>query len=184
MEKPLISVLVPAYNVEQYIYQCIDSILGQTYSNLEIIIVNDGSTDKTGNILDVYAKKDDRIKVVHKKNEGLVMARRDALDLMQGEYVGFVDSDDWIEPNMYEELYEAMVDTDADIVTSGRIVEEYNHSLTLPELIGAGTYFPQQDINFCRNLIWDKNNHLWGIAPNFWNKLFKNSRRFWNNKMV
>ena len=132
MEKTLISVLVPAYNVEQYIYQCIDSILGQTYSNLEIIIVNDGSTDKTGNILDVYAKKDDRIKVVHKKNEGLVMARRDALDLMQGEYVGFVDSDDWIEPNMYEELYEAMVDTDADIVTSGRIVEEYNHSLILP----------------------------------------------------
>ncbi|MBQ6463037.1 MAG: glycosyltransferase [Pseudobutyrivibrio sp.] len=60
------------------------------------------------------------------------MARRDALDLMQGEYVGFVDSDDWIEPNMYEELYEAMVDTDADIVTSGRIVEEYNHSLILP----------------------------------------------------
>ena len=70
MEKPLISVLVPAYNVEQYIYQCIDSILGQTYSNLEIIIVNDGSTDKTGNILDVYAKKDDRIKVVQKKMRG------------------------------------------------------------------------------------------------------------------
>ena len=70
MEKTLISVLVPAYNVEQYIYQCIDSILGQTYSNLEIIIVNDGSTDKTGNILDVYAKKDDRIKVVQKKMRG------------------------------------------------------------------------------------------------------------------
>lgn len=173
MKKPIISVLVPAYNVDLYIEKCISSIINQSFDNLEIIVVDDGSTDQTGNILDEFAKKDDRIKVVHKPNEGLVMARRDALALAEGNLVGFVDGDDWIEPNMYEKLFDAMQQTGADIVTSGRIIEEEDRSFALYDLIGPGSYTPLQDSEFCHNLIWDSHNHLWGITPNFWNKLFK-----------
>lgn len=173
MSNPIISVLVPAYNVEKYVAACIESIINQTYRNLEIIVVDDGSTDSTGNIIDHYASCDSRIRVVHKANEGLVMARRDALDMATGSLVGFVDSDDWIDPQMYEKLYAAMIATGADIVTSGRIIEEKDRSFPLFDLINAGIYHPLEDKQFCHDLILDSQNHLWGITPNFWNKLFK-----------
>lgn len=173
MSNPIISVLVPAYNVEKYMAACIESIIKQTYRELEIIIVDDGSTDSTGKIIDQYAALDSRIKVVHKANEGLVMARRDALDVATGELVGFIDSDDWIDAQMYERLYHAMTEAGADIVTSGRIIEESDRSFPLFDLIGEGIYHPLKDERFCHNLIWDEQNHLWGITPNFWNKLFR-----------
>lgn len=100
----LVSVVVPIYKVEKYINKCIDSIINQTYKNLEIILVDDGSPDRCPQICDEYAKKDNRIKVIHKKNSGLGAARNTGIDAAKGEYIGFVDSDDWIMPNMYEEM--------------------------------------------------------------------------------
>lgn len=100
----LISVIVPVYKVEQYLEKCVNSIIAQTYSNLEIILVDDGSPDKCGYICDSFLKKDSRIKVIHKSNGGLSSARNAGIDIASGEYIGFVDSDDYIEPFMYEKL--------------------------------------------------------------------------------
>ena len=92
----LISVIVPAYNVGQYIGKCLDSILGQTYPNLEIILIDDGSTDSTGEICEAYRERDSRIIVVHQQNQGALAARNAGIEQAQGKYIGFVDGDDWI----------------------------------------------------------------------------------------
>ena len=96
-----ISVIVPVYNVEQYLERCVDSIINQTYKNLEIILVNDGSTDNSGQLCDELAKKDDRIRVIHKKNGGLSDARNVGIDEAEAELIGFIDSDDYIDEDMY-----------------------------------------------------------------------------------
>lgn len=114
-----ISVIVPIYKVERYLKQCVDSIIAQTYYNLEIILVDDGSPDNCGAICDEYVEKDPRIKVIHKENGGLSDARNAGLDIMTGEYVGFVDSDDWIEPDMYEKLLENMIRFNSDMSFGG-----------------------------------------------------------------
>ena len=115
MSAPLISVIVPVYKVEKYLEKCIESIVNQSYSNLEIILVDDGSPDLCGKICDIYAEKDSRIKVIHKKNGGVSTARNAALDIMQGDYVGFVDSDDYIDLKMYEYLINYIIEYEADI---------------------------------------------------------------------
>lgn len=111
----LISVIVPIYNVEKYLHRCVDSILKQTYGDLEIILVDDGSTDNCGKICDEYAKKDRRIKVIHKENGGQSSARNVGLDYATGEYVSFIDSDDFIHPQMLEMLYKAVTDFDVEM---------------------------------------------------------------------
>ena len=111
----LVSIIVPIYNVEQYLRECIDSIIKQTYKNLEIILVDDGSPDNCGQICDEYAKKDDRIKVIHKENGGLSSARNAGLDIATGEYISFIDSDDYVSNNFIEELYSLCIKCDADI---------------------------------------------------------------------
>lgn len=118
MNSPLVSVIVPVYNVAPYLEQCLDSIVNQTYRNLEIILVDDGSTDESGAICDRYADQDSRIRVVHKENGGQSSARNVALDMMTGEWVLFVDSDDWIELNTLELLFEQK-DECADLVEFG-----------------------------------------------------------------
>ena len=110
--KDLISVIVPIYGVEEYLNKCIDSIINQTYKNLEIILVDDGSPDKCPDICDAFEKKDERIKVIHKKNGGLSDARNAGLDIAHGDYLVFVDSDDWVETNFIEKLYEEIEDND------------------------------------------------------------------------
>lgn len=115
----LISIIIPIYKVEPYLRRCVDSVLAQTYTDLEIILVDDGSPDNCGAICDEYAAKDPRIKVIHKQNGGLSDARNAGLDIMTGRYVGFVDSDDWIEPQMYERLMELMTQYDADMAFGG-----------------------------------------------------------------
>lgn len=111
----LISVVIPVYNVEKYLKECLESVLNQTYKNLEIILVDDGSKDSSGEICDEYAKRDSRIKVIHKKNGGLSDARNAGIDAARGEYITFVDSDDYIEEDMYEFLAKNMEKADADI---------------------------------------------------------------------
>ena len=104
----LISVIVPVFNVEQFVEQCVDSIIHQTYKNIEIILVDDGSTDKSGFICDQCAEKDSRIHIIHKKNGGLSDARNVGLSKATGTYYSFIDSDDYIAPNTFEYLYLAV----------------------------------------------------------------------------
>lgn len=110
-----ISIIVPAYKVEEYLDRCIESIVNQTYENLEIILVDDGSPDNCPAICDSWAQKDSRVKVIHKENGGVSSARNAALDIASGDYIGFVDSDDWIEPDMYEILMKNAEEYDAEI---------------------------------------------------------------------
>ncbi|MBQ7578276.1 MAG: glycosyltransferase [Synergistaceae bacterium] len=113
--QPLISVIVPVYNVEKYLNKCIDSIVKQTYTNLEIILVDDGSPDNCPAMCDEWANKDSRIKVIHKENGRETRARNAGLNIMTGTLVGFIDSDDYILPEMYENLYNALIENDADL---------------------------------------------------------------------
>lgn len=119
MKNPLISVIVPVYKTEQYLDRCVESIVNQTYQNLEIILVDDGSPDNCPQMCDDWAKKDERIKVIHLENGGVANARNQGLKIANGEYIGFVDGDDWIEDRMYEILQNNMVDNDADISVCG-----------------------------------------------------------------
>lgn len=116
-----ISVIVPVYKVEKYLDRCIRSIVGQTYQELEIILVDDGSLDNCPRMCDEWAEKDRRIKVIHKENGGLSSARNIGLDMAEGDYIAFVDSDDYIKPNMYEIMLRSAIETDADIACCGRI---------------------------------------------------------------
>ena len=114
-EKPLISVIVPIYNVEEYINKSVRSIVNQTYENLEIILVDDGSSDGCPQICDKWAEQDKRIKVIHKQNGGLSDARNAGIDIMKGEYVSFVDGDDYIDERYIEVLYNNLVKYNADV---------------------------------------------------------------------
>lgn len=118
----LISVIIPAYNIEQYIGRCLESVCQQTYKILEIIVVNDGSTDRTGEIVNQYSKMDSRIKVIHKKNGGVSTARLTGLEKATGDYIGFVDGDDYIEPEMYSKLLENALKYGAQISHCGNKV--------------------------------------------------------------
>ena len=119
----LISVIVPVYKVEPLLAKCIDSICAQTYQNLEIILVDDGSPDNCGAICDEYAEKDNRIRVIHQQNAGLAGARNSGLEIANGDYIGYVDSDDHIAPDMYEILLKNIEETGADIAICGRYME-------------------------------------------------------------
>ena len=120
MTEKLISVIVPVYNSEKYLKRCIDSIVAQTYKTLEIILINDGSSDNSGKICDQYALTDSRIKVFHQANAGQANARNIGLSIARGDYIGFVDSDDWISKEMYEKLICGIYNNNADIAVCGR----------------------------------------------------------------
>lgn len=120
----MISVVVPVYKVEPYLAQCVDSILSQTYQDLEILLIDDGSPDKCPAMCDEYAKKDKRIRVIHQENQGLAEVRNVGIREAKGEYIQYVDSDDWIEPDMLETCYNFMKKYDADIVCF-RAIGEY-----------------------------------------------------------
>ena len=149
-EKALISIIIPVYKVEKYLEKCIQSVINQTYENLQIILVDDGSPDNCGKICDEYAKKDHRIEVIHKSNGGLSDARNKGLEIAKGEYIGFVDSDDYIEADMYEVLYNLLKQYNADVsicnfytVSQGKIaiknadngINEYNRIEILKEIL-------------------------------------------------
>lgn len=112
MDNPKISVIVPVYNVEQYLHRCIDSILAQTFTDFEVLLIDDGSTDNSGKICDEYAKKDKRIRVFHKKNGGVSAARNCGIDFSKGELIYFVDSDDWLKQNCLQNIITNIVDVD------------------------------------------------------------------------
>jgi glycosyltransferase involved in cell wall biosynthesis len=121
---PVISIIVPVYKVEPYLRRCIESILAQTFSDIECILIDDGSPDNCSVICDEYAQKDGRIVVIHQENRGVSAARNAGLEAARGEWIGFVDSDDWIEPNMYESLLEACVAKDSDLAVCNAFIEK------------------------------------------------------------
>lgn len=166
MKAPLISVVVPIYNVEKYLGKCIDSIINQTYKNLEIILVDDGSADSSYQLCKEYALKDSRIVVVQKENGGLASARNKGLEYIHGEYVGFVDSDDWIEPDTYEAMCRAALAHPGRIVSCGRynVDEQSGKKEPYFELPSEQLWTRTEAIR--RFLIWD------GIDTSVCDKLF------------
>lgn len=164
---PKVSVIVPVYNVEQYLPQCIDSILAQTLQDIEIICVDDGSTDNSGKVLDRYAAQDRRVKVLHKKNAGYGAAMNTGLDVAQGEYVGIVESDDSIKSEMYQVLYSAAVKDDLDVVKSDAIY--------WIECIGylKGIHDPRLDDYYDRVLHDDDRNIFFDFFMNIWTGIYK-----------
>lgn len=166
MQEPLVTVIVPVYNIKEYLTRCVHSIIGQTYKELEIILVDDGSTDGSGQLCDELAKEDVRIRVFHKENGGSSSARNLAIDNAKGDYLGFVDSDDYIEPDMYELLVGAILRHNAQIAQVGRdeIDEEGNRrpDICMPpekeEYIPAPEFFEELlmhrgDCSFCTKLV-------------------------------
>ncbi|GLB24137.1 hypothetical protein LXJ15735_03780 [Lacrimispora xylanolytica] len=173
-DNPLVSVIIPIYNVEKYLSECLDSVINQTYRNLEIILVDDGSTDNSSDICSEYANIDKRIKVVRQNNRGLVGARKAGISIATGEIATFVDSDDWIDLNMYKVMVKAMVESEADIVTSGLIREYGSYFLIDPEEIKSGIYnnAELEEVIKCNLIDKDKffkNN----ISIHIYNKLYE-----------
>lgn len=140
----LISIIVPVYNVEKYLQDCVESICGQTYKNLEILLIDDGSSDCSGKICDELAEKDSRIHVVHKQNEGVSAARNIGLEVARGKYIGFVDGDDLCEPKMYEKLHIALVEAKADIVFCGFSDFSDSFKLNRKEPLNSGCYSKEE----------------------------------------
>ena len=166
MSQPLISVIVPIYKVEEYLDRCVESLVNQTYKNLEIILVDDGSPDNCPKMCDDWAKKDSRIKVVHKKNGGLSDARNAGFEVATGDIISFIDSDDWIEPEMFETMLSQMEKDDSDIVSCGVNWVEENGSVirtvTVSEDSVRDTHTAMQE------LINDNR-----VKQHVWNKLYK-----------
>lgn len=135
-----ISIIVPVYKTEKYLGQCIESILNQTYTNIELILVDDGSPDRCGYLCDQYALSDNRVIVIHKTNEGAAVARNLGIDMATGEYLTFVDSDDWIEPEMYERMMEKAIEYDSDVVMCDCIKDYAHHSEEYSHDIRPGFY--------------------------------------------
>lgn len=116
---PVISIIVPVYNVERYLNKCVDSILAQTFTDFELLLIDDGSTDSSGTTCDQYAAKDSRVRVLHKENGGLSDARNTGIEAAKGDYIGFIDSDDYIDSDMYEYLYGLILKESADVAACG-----------------------------------------------------------------
>lgn len=171
--EPLISVIVPIYQIERYIGICIESIINQTYKNLEIILVDDGSPDRCPEICDLYAKKDTRIKVIHKQNGGLVSARKAGIQASKGSYIGFVDGDDWIDTGFYESLYATIEINNADVVCAGQSRDLFNQSVHFCNSYPLGIYTGEKLKELQKNMISYKDFYRPGITTYVWNKLFK-----------
>lgn len=130
--KPTISIIVPVYNVEAHLRACLDSILAQTFSNFEVLLINDGSTDNSGMICDEYSERDDRVKVIHKNNGGVSSARNAGTKSACGDFIAFVDGDDWLDPDIYSKLYQLCIETNSDISIC-RLGRQINGQLTHPK---------------------------------------------------
>lgn len=176
MNKNLISIIVPVYNSEKYLRKCLNSIINQTYRNIEIILIDDGSLDKSGEICDEYAKKDNRIIVIHKKNEGVSAARNTGLDVATGSYISFIDSDDYIDCDLYTKCMEILQKQNADMIKfqyyktrqDGKVFSSSSNSL-----VG---FISLKDNNNVFELIIKNNEfpNCWGIIYNY--DIIKNLR--------
>ncbi len=170
----MISIIVPIYKVEKYIRQCVESIINQTYKDIEIILVDDGSPDNCPSICDEYAELDSRIKAIHKENGGLISARKAGLDASQGEYVCFVDGDDFIEPDMYEHIADAVDTTNADCVIT-QFYFDYPQKPEKSDYKLSRPFYTRDEIemDIFPSMLFDNKYYCFGIFPNCWTKVFK-----------
>ena len=169
----MISIIVPVYNSKEYLRECIDSIISQTYSNIEIIIVDDGSTDGSSDICEEFALKDERIRVVHQENQGLVRARKVGVSIAKGEWISFVDSDDWIHPNMVASLVDIAMSNGVDVVTSGMLMAIETTTIPKYDAIAEGLYEGKRIEDLKNNLFNIEDFFSFSILPYIWNKLWK-----------
>jgi glycosyltransferase involved in cell wall biosynthesis len=184
--KPRVSVVVPIYRGEQYLRQCVDSLIAQTLTNIEIVLVNDGSPDGCPAICDEYARIDRRIKVIHKPNGGLVSARKAGLAASTGEYIGYVDGDDWVEPEMYGTLLDNALRHGADVVAAGH-KEELDGQVVevLRNPVDCGVYDGDRLVNeIYPRMLYSGNFSQFGIFSYVWNKLFRREVVFENQMRV
>lgn len=181
-----ISVVITVYNVEKYMDICIESVTNQTYRNLEIILVDDGSTDTSGRKCDEWGERDSRIKIIHKENGGAVSARRIGTEAATGEYIGFVDADDWIEPDMYERMADFGVVEDVDII-SVEDIREYADGRSHVERIRLeeGIYKNKDFLNgILTNIIDTRVFFQWNIPMHGWQHLFRSGLLKKNQKLI
>ena len=165
--EPLLSIIIPAFNIEKYISRALDSLINQSYKNIEIIAVNDGSTDGTGDIINSYVKKDSRVKVIHKENEGVSIARNTGIHLAKGDYIGFVDGDDTVDNEMFKILIKNAIDYDADISHCG-------YKMVFPSrtdyYYNTGDIVIQNNQEGLKDLLKADR-----VEPGLWNKIYKSS---------
>lgn len=162
---PELSIIVPVYKVEKYLPKCIDSILAQTFRDFELILIDDGSPDNCGAISDEYAARDSRIKVIHQANAGVSAARNAGLDIASGTYLGFVDSDDWIEPEMYATMIATAKEKQVDVMVCGHSIYEENGNLQYTKMPTEGIITKNELVSS----IYRVPNPLEGVC---WNKIF------------
>lgn len=172
MRTPLISVIIPVYNVEKYLHRCLDSVIAQTYQNLEIICVDDGSIDESGRICDQYAVRDARIKVIHQENRGLSAARNKGLDAAEGEYIAFVDSDDYILEDMYKKMLDKRLDYSVDLcVCQWQYEFSDGRQVVKKKNIDPTIYGRKTSLEFASFLY--RGNYENGVVVAAWNKLYR-----------
>ena len=171
---PQLSVVITAYNLDKYIEKCIDSLILQDYKYMEIVIVDDGSTDNTSEICDKYEKKYNNIRVVHKCNEGVVKALATGIDYSEGLYITFVDGDDWVQDNCYGSLMKILLDNDLDIITYGAIrYRDENDYFYTYDRFKEGIYEGTELNAIKSNMIWDKTRQGFQIDPSLCMKIFR-----------
>ena len=178
LKQPLISIIVPVYKVEKYLERCVNSILAQDYPNLEVILVDDGSPDNCGQIADNYAKTDSRIIVVHQENQGLSGARNTGLDMARGELIGFVDSDDWIEKDMFSSLYHDMETNNADASLCGYHIVNIDDENNVSDMVNFIPDSLKDSNDFKPPLVLSNKQDIFGcllgkITPPAWAILYK-----------
>lgn len=173
--KPTISVIVPIYNVASLLPQCIESILNQTFSDFELILVNDGSPDESHQICIDYQKTDQRIVIVNKKNGGLLSARKAGLKEAIGEYIAFVDGDDWVDKDFLQAMYHLMIINEVDLVITGHIREFEGKCETISPYNKAGVYVGESLDKIVEKMIYSGTFCRHGISTYVWNKLFRKS---------
>jgi len=169
----LVSVIVPVYNSGKYLNKCIDSLLNQTITDIDIILVDDGSTDGSADICDEYAKKEERVRVIHKHNAGQAMARLDGLYIANSKYVGFVDSDDWVEPHQFLRMFEMMEENSVDMVLCNHFIDQGEASKLFLNQIKAGYYDKKRiELEVYPKIIGDGSFFHWNVYPSLCNRLF------------
>lgn len=164
MRTPMVSIIIPVFNTEKYLRHCIDSVLSQTYKDFELLLIDDGSTDSSGSICDEYVAQDARVRVFHKENGGVSSARNVGLDNAQGEWVTFVDADDWIKPQYLEHLFGSIEKSDL-VIAYATIYREEEH-------VGEEEYYPSHVVteeNF--SVLFEENALIWHTSP--WGKLYR-----------
>ena len=185
-KRSLVSVIVPIYRVEKYLRQCIESLITQTYSDIEIVLVDNESDDGCPQICDFYAHCDDRVKVVHKKHSGLVSARKAGLVVSTGKFIGYVDGDDWVEPEMYEYMITRAIDNEADMVVAGHKEEMFGRIFEVARnIVPCGVYSGYDlERTVYATMLWNGRFSQFGIFSYLWNKLFRRSVLFDNQMRV